>query len=229
MLLCRAAGCRRIVFRGDTDGTQTEQLDAWDAQSVSFLCGLASLPNLKAIAADRSAPDWAEVQRPPQSIAPGKPRTWPERVKDRIVRDRGFETLTRIRQDVAAVSSRPPACRRSYRLIIVRQTIGVEKGPTRLCDAIGWRFYRTNDRRNTPWEFVLQANDRYDQENLIAQLQGGAHALRAAVDNLVSNWASLGMTALAGTSRRGSRWRCPSPRGTGRRTGSRSGSCCGWN
>jgi hypothetical protein len=33
--------------------------------------------------------------------------------------------------------------------------------------------------------------------NLIAQLNGGVHALRAAVDNLVSNWAYMVMTALA--------------------------------
>ena len=33
--------------------------------------------------------------------------------------------------------------------------------------------------------------------NLLAQLKGGVHALRAAVDNLVSNWAYMVMTALA--------------------------------
>jgi hypothetical protein len=44
---------------------------------------------------------------------------------------------------------------------------------------------------------VFKANDRCDQENLIAQLKSGVHALRAAVDNLVSNWAYMVMTALA--------------------------------
>jgi hypothetical protein len=39
---------------------------------------------------------------------------------------------------------------------------------------------------------VFKANDRCDQENLIAQLKGGVHSLRAAVDNLVSNWAYMG-------------------------------------
>ncbi len=46
-------------------------------------------------------------------------------------------------------------------------------------------------------ELVFKGNDWCDQENLIAQLKGGVHALRAAVDNLVSNWASMVMTALA--------------------------------
>jgi hypothetical protein len=105
--------------------------------------------------------------------------------------------LTRIREDVAEVSYRPTACQESYRLIIVRQTIAVEKGQTRLFDEIRWRFYLTNDRKGTRRELVFKANDRCDQENLIAQLKGSVHALRAAVDNLVSNWAYMVMTGLA--------------------------------
>ncbi|HET7425386.1 MAG TPA: IS1380 family transposase, partial [Gemmatimonadales bacterium] len=197
ILLCRQAGFRRIYLRGDTDFTQTTQLDAWDAEGVLFLFGIDAMPNLKAIAEDLPATDWIPLQRPPQSPAQGKPRTRPERVKDRIVRERGFETLTRLREDVAEVSYRPTACQESYRLIIVRQTIAVEKGQARLFDEIRWRFYLTNDRQGTRRELVFKANDRCDQENLIAQLKGGAHALRAAVDNLVSNWAYMVMTALA--------------------------------
>jgi hypothetical protein len=197
ILLCRDAGFRRVYLRGDTDFTQTKQLDAWDAEGVVFLFGIDAMPNLKALAEDLPASDWVELQRPPQYTARGKPRQRPERIKDRIVRERGFETLTRIREDVAEVSYRPTACQESYRLIIVRQTIAVEKGQARLFDEIRWRFYLTNDRTGTRRELVFKANDRCDQENLIAQLKGGAHALRAAVDNLVSNWAYMVMTALA--------------------------------
>jgi hypothetical protein len=197
ILLCRLAGFRRVYLRGDTDFSQTTQLDAWDAEGVLFLFGIEARPNLKALAEGLPASDWVELQRPPQYTAQGKPRRRPERVKDRIVRERGFETLTRSREDVAEVSYRPTACQESYRLIIVRQTIAVEKGQTRLFDEIRWRFYLTNDRKGTRRELVFQANDRCDQENLIAQLKGGAHALRAAVDHLVSNWAYLVMTGLA--------------------------------
>ena len=73
----------------------------------------------------------------------------------------------------------------------------MEKGQARLFDEIRYRFYLTNDRERTGRELVFKANDRCDQENLIAQLKGGVHALRAAVDNLVSNWAYMVMTALA--------------------------------
>jgi hypothetical protein len=111
--------------------------------------------------------------------------------------------LTRVREDVAEVAYRPTACQRTYRLIIVRQTIRVEEGQARLFDEIRYRFYLTNDRKGTRRELVFKANDRCDQENLIAQLKGGAHALRATVDNLVSNWAYMVMTALARISTQG--------------------------
>ena len=164
---------------------------------MTFLFGIDAMPNLKAIAEDLPASDWVELQRPPQYTAKGKPRKRPEKVKDRIVRERGFKTLTRIREEVAEVAYRPTACQESYRLIIVRQTIAVEEGQSRLFDEVRYRFYLTNDREAAPRELVFKANDRCDQENLIAQLKGGVHALRAAVDNLVSNWAYMVMTALA--------------------------------
>jgi hypothetical protein len=197
ILLCRGAGFRRIYVRGDTDFTQAKPLDAWDAEQVTFLFGIDAMPNLKGLAEDRSASDWVELQRPPQYTAKGPPRKRPERIKDRIVRQREFETLTRIREDVAEVVYQPTACHRTYRLVIVRQTIMVEKGQMRLLDEVRYRFFLTNDRKATPRELVFKANDRCDQENLIAQLKGGVHALRAAVDNLVSDWAYMVMTALA--------------------------------
>jgi Transposase DDE domain group 1 len=197
ILLRREAGFRRIYLRGDTDFTQTKQLDAWDAEAVTFLFGIDAMPNLKALAEDLPASAWTELQRLPPYTPKGKTRRRPEKVRDRIVRERGFKTLTRSREEVAEVAYRPTACQRTYRLIVVRQTIQVEEGQTRLFDEIRYRFYLTNDRRGTPRELVFKANDRCDQENLIAQLKGGVHALRAAVDNLVSNWAYMVMTALA--------------------------------
>jgi Transposase DDE domain group 1 len=197
ILLCRQAGFRRVYLRGDTDFTQTTQLDAWDAEGVTFLFGIDAMPNLKTLAEDLPASAWAELQRPPQYTSQGKPRTRPERVKDRIVRQRGFKTLTRLREDVAEVAYQPTACRRTYRLILVRQMIQVEGGQARLFDEVRWRFFLTNDRKSLPRELVFKGNDRCDQENLIAQLKGGVHALRAAVDSLVSNWAYMVMTGLA--------------------------------
>jgi len=41
------------------------------------------------------------------------------------------------------------------------------------------------------------AHERCDQENVIEQLKNGVHAMRLPVDDLVSNWAYMVMTALA--------------------------------
>jgi hypothetical protein len=46
-------------------------------------------------------------------------------------------------------------------------------------------------------QIVFSANDRCDQENLIAQLKSGVHALTTPVDDLVSNWAYMVMASLA--------------------------------
>ena len=53
--------------------------------------------------------------------------------------------------------------------------------------------------RRQAWatRIVFAANGRCNQENLIAQLQGGVRALRAPLDSLASNWAYMVMTALA--------------------------------
>jgi hypothetical protein len=58
-------------------------------------------------------------------------------------------------------------------------------------------FYLTNDWDTSRAELVFDANDRCDQENLIAQLKGGVPALRAPVSDLESNGAYMVMASLA--------------------------------
>ena len=67
----------------------------------------------------------------------------------------------------------------------------------RLFEEYRYLFYITNDRTMTAEEVVFLANDRCDQENLIAQLKSGVRALMAPVDDLVSNWAYMVMGSLA--------------------------------
>ena len=91
----------------------------------------------------------------------------------------------------------PTACRQEYRLVVVRKNITKEKGELRLHDEVRYFFYITNDWIREANEIVFCANDRCDQENLLAQLHGGCRALKAPVDSLESNWAYMVMTALA--------------------------------
>ena len=69
-------------------------------------------------------------------------------------------------------------------MIVVRKLVGVDKGQMRLFEEYRYFFYITNDREMTAEEVVFSANDRCDQENLIAQLKSGVRALTAPVDDL---------------------------------------------
>jgi hypothetical protein len=196
--LCRKAGFRRIRFRGDTDFTQTAHLDRWDqAGDIRFLFGIDAMPNLKALADDLPAEAYGFLERPPRYAIKTVPREKPERVKAAIVRRRGYKTIHLLEEMVAEFDYRPVACRRDYRVIVLRKRLGTDQGQLRLFEEYRYFFYITNDREATAEEIVFSANDRCDQENLIAQLKGGVHALKAPVDNLVSNWAYMVMASLA--------------------------------
>ena len=98
---------------------------------------------------------------------------------------------------VAEFDYQPVACQKSYRMIVLRKRLGIDKGQMRLFEEYRYFFYITNDRKMTAEEVVFSANDRCDQENLIAQLKSGVHALTTPVDDLVSNWAYMVMGSLA--------------------------------
>jgi hypothetical protein len=196
--VCFAGGFRRVLLRGDTDFSQTEHLDRWDGDGrVRFLFGINAMPNLVALAEDLPARAWRPLVRPPRYEVATQPRERPDKVKDAIVAAREFETLRLRSEEVAEFNYQPTACRRLYRLVVVRKNISRAKGEQCLFDEVRYFFYITNEWLPEPEEIVFVANDRCDQENLLAQLHGGVRALRAPVDNLVSNWAYMVMTALA--------------------------------
>jgi hypothetical protein len=195
--LCRRAGFRRIVLRGDTAFSQSAKLDGWDAEGVTFYFGFKALPNLEEIAEKLPKKAWRKLPRPPRYEVKTEPRWRPENVKQQVVRRREFEVLRLQSEEVAEFAYRPTECQKTYRMVVVRKNISHEKGELRLFDEIRYFFYLSNDRRGGREQVVFEANDRCNQENLIAQLAGGVRALSAPVDNLLSNWAYMLMTALA--------------------------------
>jgi hypothetical protein len=195
--VCRDGGFRQVLVRGDTDFTQTQHLDRWDDDGVQFLFGINATANLHLSADDLPVEAWQTLTRPPRYQAPSGPRRRPENVKERIVVEREFKNVRLVCEAVAEFEYRPTVCRKSYRLIAVRKNLSVEKGERVLFDDYRYFFYLTNDRTSPAAEIVLRANDRCNQENLHAQLKHGVCALQAPVDNLVSNWAYMAMTALA--------------------------------
>jgi DDE family transposase len=197
---CRRAGFQRIYARGDTDFSQTEHLDRWDeAGDVRFLFGIDAHPALKALAEGLPAEAYSFLERPPGYEIRTAPRDRPERVKPEIVRRRNFETIHTLEEMVAEFDYRPVACRRAYRLVVLRKRLGIDKGSVRLREEYRYFSFISNDRETPTDQIVLKAGKRCDQENLIAQLKGGVQALTTPVNDPVSNWAYMVMTSLAWT------------------------------
>ena len=135
--------------------------------------------------------EYGELQRPPRYTIKTVPRQAPERHKERIVSERQFDTLKLIGEEVAEFEYRPVACKKAYRVVVLRKKLVVEKGQMWLFEPDRYFFYITNDRTSSASEIVFLANDRCDQENLIAQSKGGVKALAMPVSDLVSNWAYI--------------------------------------
>ena len=197
--LCIRAGFRKIVVRGDTDFSQTTELDRWDAAGVEFVFGIDAMANLKRIADALPDRAWKRLKRPRKYEVKTMPRRRPANVKEEIVVARNFENIRLASEMTAEFDYRPTACSKPYRLVVVCKNLTVSRGEDLLFDNLRYFFHITNDRASPPKEIVFSANDRCDQENLNAQLNSGVRALRMPVDNLVSNWAYMVMSSLAWT------------------------------
>jgi Transposase DDE domain group 1 len=198
LAVCFRGGFRRVLLRGDTDFSQTEHLDRWHADDrVRFIFGYDAKPNVKALAEALPSAAWQPLHRDSRYEVQTTPRQRPANVKEPIVMAREFENIRLRSEDVAEFNYRPTACRQSYRMIVVRKNLSVAKGERVLFDDIRYFFYLTNDWVAEAALIVFRANHRCDQENILSQLLGGVRALTAPLDNLVSNWAYMVMTALA--------------------------------
>jgi Transposase DDE domain group 1 len=217
--LCIRAGFRKIRLRGDTRIAENEDRDPWDdrvlprggttiagtrdldswddAGHIRFIFGSAAYDGLKARADELPEEAYSFLERPPRYAIRTSPRQRPEPVKAEIVRERGFKTIHLLEEMVAEFDYRPVARRKSYRMIVLRKRLATDRGQMRLFEEYRYFFSITNDREMSAEDVVFSANDRCDQEDLVAQLKGGVHALTTPVDDLVSNWAYLVMASLA--------------------------------
>ena len=195
--LCRKSGFRKIRLRGDTDFTQTEHLDRWDAAAVQFVFGIDATAALYVQAGELPQNAWKTLVRRPKYAARTRPRKRPENVKQQVVEAREFEDIRLVKEHVAEFRYRPVKCRRDYRVVVVWKELDVYRGQKRLFDDERCFFYITNDEAKSAEEIVFDANQRCNQENLLAQLKGGVRSLTAPVDGLLSNWAYMVMGSLA--------------------------------
>jgi hypothetical protein len=199
--LTRRAGFQAVTLRGDTDFSQSEHLDRWDEGRVEFVFGFDA--NEKLVQKAESLPDsaWRRLKRRKKHVVKTEPRAKPERVKEKIVVAREYLNIHLLAESYAEFDYSPAACKKTYRMIVVRKDLSLERGEDVLFADVRYFFYITNKPRDAvPGdEVVFLANRRCDQEKLIDQFKSGVHALRVPVDNLVSNWAYMVMAGLAWT------------------------------
>ena len=191
-----AADFDELWLRGDTDFSLTEHLDKWD-QKVKFVLGYDARPNVVALAQQIAETSWQQLERPARYEIETEPRTRPDNVKERIVRERQYKNIRLESEQVAEFVYQPGKCQQAYRMVVVRKNLSVEKGEQVLFDDIRYFFYLTNDTTLSAAEIVFFANERCDQENVIEQLKNGVNALRMPSDDLMSNWAYMVIAALA--------------------------------
>lgn len=197
--LCREAGFKSILLRGDTDFSQTQHLDRWHNDEVCFVFGFDARANLKNQADNLDGDAFTLLIRRAKRafVEEDERRTKPPQRKDPLVRAAGYKAIRLQSEDVAEFKYQPSACTRSYRMIVVRKNLDITRADELLFKDERYFFYITNDPSLTPTQVVFEANDRCNQENLIAQLKGGANALHAPVNTLNANWAYMVMASLA--------------------------------
>ena len=186
-----------LTVRGDTDFTHTAHLDRWAAQGTKFILGMDAHPKVVGLAEALAATAWRTLERAPKYEILTEPRTKPVNVKEQIVKERGYRNIVLEGEDIAEFSYQPVKCDKAYRLVVVRKNLSVQRGEKVLFDEVRYFFYITNREDLRVEEVVELANQRCNQENVIAQLKGAVQAMRMPADDLNSNWAYMVMATLA--------------------------------
>lgn len=195
----RDAKFERVRLRGDTDFSLTTNFDRWSGDGVEFVFGMDAHKKVVKMAECIPEDTWKELDRQPKYHVKTKLRQRPANVKKVVVRSRKFKNLRLKAEHIAELEYSPSKSKRSYRLIILRKNISVEKGDEHLFDDVVYYFYVTNvDRKElSTADVVYESNARCNQENLIEQLKNGVKATKMPVGEFIGNWAYMVIGSLA--------------------------------
>lgn len=198
--LCRAAGFKEVLLRGDTDFALTANFDRWDDDKVKFVFGYDAKPNLVDIAESLENEAWKPLRRRHPDAPTSARRAKRPNYKQHIIEDNEYLDKRLIGEWIAEFEYQPGNCDRSYRLVAVRKLIETCQAGNRLFEEYAYFFYITNESssRCSARQVVFHANDRCDQENTLSQLHASG-ALSAPLDNLESNGAYMAIASLAWT------------------------------
>jgi hypothetical protein len=196
--VCRRAGFDAVLLRGDTDFTMSQHLDRWDEDGVRFVFGYDANPSFVERAGNVHPNEYEQLVREADRAFSSAREKQP-RVKEEIVKQRGYLNKRLVTEDTAEFEHKPSRAKKTYRIVVLRKFVIEERGQLTLGGNFRYFFYVTNDRKLSHAEVVAEANARCNQENLIEQLKNGARALHAPVNTLNANWAYMVIASLAWT------------------------------
>jgi hypothetical protein len=149
-----------ITLRGDTDFTLSAELDRWDGQGIKFIFGMDAHPKVVQLAEALPETAWQPLERLARYEIATEPRGKPPRIKEAMVRFKGYVNKKLVGENVAAFDYQPNKCARRYRLVVVRKNISVQKGETVLLEDLKYFFYLTNHTDYGAAQIVALANER---------------------------------------------------------------------
>src|SRR5690606_35448715 len=162
----------------DTDCSQPEHLDRLDADGVRFVFGYDPLKVLVQRADALEESEYVRLEREADQVFAGKRRAKQPRVKEDVIRERGFKNLILSHEDVAEFDYQPTKATKSYRMIALRKSIDEERGQLWIDTHTRYFFYITNDREMSAEQVVREANDRCNQERRSRAPGAAEHAER---------------------------------------------------
>ena len=192
------SGFEQALLRGDTDFSLTKEFDSWYEERVKFVFGIDAHPTF----INRTSTleeTWRILDREKKKRSSIANRQRPANIRRQKVIEREYTNYRLIREEIAEMEYSPTACKKTYRMIVLRKFINVEKGQQKIQDEVRYHFYVTNIPKEElkAEEIVFESNARCHQENLIEQLKNGVRATRMPAGDLTANWAYMVITSLA--------------------------------
>ena len=195
--LCRQAGFKDILLRGDTGFSMSQHLDKFNEQGVRFVFGYMAHSSFKAFASSMGQKEYERLVRKAEEVEESKRRARPFKVKEDIIKKRKYENIKTKGESLSEFYYKPEKAEGTYRVVVLKKNLTKMRGELALLDDIRYFFYITNDLTLSKKEVVQEANQRCNQENLNEQLKNGVKALHSPLNTLHSNWAYMVITSLA--------------------------------
>jgi hypothetical protein len=111
-----------LWLRGDTDFSQTTQLDRWDDDGGEFVFGMDAMKNLVELAKNLSDSAWQELKRTAKTPRQTQQtRAKRPNFKEQFVIEKEYKNKRLEKEFVAEFDYQPVACDRRYRMVVLKK------------------------------------------------------------------------------------------------------------